>query len=213
MKPYYEDDYCTIYHGDCREIDAWLDADVLVTDPPYGDAYRTGARRRDTLARSIAGDSDTTTRDQALSLWDGPALVFGKWRPPRPAGTRMVLVWDKGGALGMGDLSLPWKPDHEEVYVIGDGFVGSRDCGSVLRSPPVQSVGRQHPNEKPVELLEALVTKTAGVVADPFMGTGPTLRAAKNLCRKAIGVEIDERYCEIAAKRLGQEVLDFGGVA
>ena len=213
MKPYYEDDYCTIYHGDCREVDAWLEADVLVTDPPYGDKYRSGSMRRTRLARSVQGDESTAVRDEALEQWTGPALVFGKWRPPRPEGTRMVLVWDKGGALGMGDLSLPWKPDHEEVYVIGSGFAGTRDCGSVLRFPPVQSVGREHPNEKPVELMAALLAKTVGVVADPFMGTGPVLRAAKNVGRRAIGVEVEERYCEIAAKRLAQEVLDFGGAA
>jgi DNA modification methylase len=215
VTPYYSDDFATIYHGDCREVDAWLDADVLVTDPPYGIDYRSG--HFGTLPRSIAGDGDTDTRDQALVLWgQRPALVFGTWRRPRPAATRQVLVWDTGGALGMGALDLPWKPSHQEVYVLGSGFDGKRSS-DVLRVPPVQAMaqnGRVHPHEKPVALMSLLLAKCPpGVIADPFMGSGPTLLAAKAHGRKAIACELDERYCEIAAKRLAQEVLDFGGVA
>ena len=122
----------------------------------------------------------------------------------------MVLIWDKGGALGMGDLSLPWKPGHEEIYVIGSGFSGPR-TNDVLQYPPVQSMasnGRVHPHEKPVGLLRALLAKCPeGTAADPFMGSGTTLVAAKSLGRRAIGIEIEERYCSIAAKRLSQETL------
>lgn len=83
MEPYYADDLVTLYHGDCLEIAAWLEADVLVTDPPYGIDYQSGSRR-DTLAASIAGDKDTTVRDRALAEWgERPALVFGTWRVPR----------------------------------------------------------------------------------------------------------------------------------
>jgi len=152
-----------------------------------------------------------------LSAWGGrPALVFGTWRAPRPRATRTLLVWDTKGALGMGDLSIPWKPAHQEIYVLGHGFKGRR-TSDVLSYPPVQSMaanGRVHPNEKPVDLLQDLIGKCPpGVIVDPFCGSGSTLRAAKNMGRKAIGVELDERYCEIAAERLGQEVLDFGGAA
>jgi len=122
----------------------------------------------------------------------------------------MVLVWDTKGALGMGDLSLPWKPSHQELYVIGSGFSGPR-TSDVLCFPPVQSMaanGRVHPHQKPVDLLQALVAKCPpGVVADPFMGSGSTLVAAKALGRRAIGVEVDESYCEVAAKRCAQGVL------
>lgn len=211
--PYYADDLVTLWHGDCREVTAWTDADVLVTDPPYGIDYESGSRRT-TLARSIAGDKDTRIRDHVLDVWtSGPALVFGTWRIPRPSATRMVLVWDTKGALGMGDLSLPWKPSHQEVYVIGAGFTGRRDS-DVITCAPVQSLGyngREHPHEKPVDLLMRLIDKCPpGVIADPFAGSGSTLVAAKRLGRKAIGVEMDERYCEIAARRLAQGVLDFG---
>ena len=214
--PYYADDHVTLYHGDCLEVTEWLGADVLVTDPPYGIDYRSGSRRV-TLARSIAGDADTSVRDQALGFWEQapgrPALVFGTWRRPRPALTRALLIWDTKGALGMGDLSLPWQPSHQEVYVIGSGFTGRRDT-DVITCAPVQSLGyngREHPHEKPVDLLLRLIDKCPpGVVADPFAGSGSTLVAAKRLWRKAIGVELEERYCEVIAKRLAQDVLDFG---
>lgn len=214
MTPYYADESVTLFHGDCREITAWLEADVLVTDPPYGIAYNSGSRR-DSLAASIAGDEDTELRDWALSQWQGSALVFGTWRVPRPDHTHTRLVWDTKGALGMGNLAVPWKPSDQEVYVIGYDFHGRRDS-NVLRHAPVQSMarnGRTHPHEKPLSLMTELIAKTRGVVADPFAGSGSTLVAAKLLGRRAIGVELDERYCEIAARRLDQGVIDFGGAA
>jgi len=212
MTLYYDDGSIELYLGDCRELDAWQSADVLVTDPPYGIAYQSGSRR-DQLASSIAGDEDTSSRDFVLGLWaPRPALVFGTWRILRPAGTRARLVWDPKGALGMGDLTIPWKPSDQEVYVLGTGFVGRR-TSNVLRYAPVQSTargGRHHPHEKPVSLLHDLIGKCPpGTIADPFAGSGSTLVAAKNLGRRAVGVEVCERYCEIAAKRLAQGVFDF----
>jgi hypothetical protein len=119
-------------------------------------------------------------------------------------------VWDKGPASGMGDLSIPWKLSWELIFVCGDGFHGARDEG-ILRGHSVvtwASLGRKHPNEKPVTLLRALIAKCPeGVILDPFMGGGSTLVAAKDLGRRAIGIEIEERYCEIAARRCSQEVL------
>lgn len=210
--PYYQDEQVTLWHGDCLEINAWLQADVLVTDPPFGINYQSGARR-ETLANSIEGDRDTAVRDAALDAWgDRPALVFGSWRAPRPEATRALLVWDTKGANGMGDLSIPWKPSHQEIYVLGRGFHGRRDS-DVICCAPVQSAacrGRVHPHEKPVALMERLLIKCPpGVVADPFAGSGPTLIAARNQARRAIGVESDERYCEIVAERLIQGALDF----
>lgn len=212
MKPYYQERGITIYHADCRELFGMLTADVLVTDPPFGIDYETGQAVK--LAASIAGDKDTSVRDEVLAWWNGkPALVFGSWRAPRPKDTRMLLIWDTKGALGMGDLSLPWKPAHQEIYVLGRGFAGHRGS-DVLCYPPVQAMatnGRTHPNEKPVDLMRELLLKCpAGVVLDTFMGTGATLRAAKDLGRQAIGVELEERYCEVAARRMAQSVFDFG---
>lgn len=212
--PYYADDLVTLWHGDCRERLDWLTADVLFTDPPYGIDYQSGSRR-DTLAASIAGDKDTGVRDAVLELWGTarPALVFGTWRIPRPAATHTRLIWDTKGALGMGDLSVPWKPSDQEIYVLGYGFAGRRDS-NVISCAPVQSMarnGRTHPHEKPVALLASLIGKCpTGTIADPFAGSGSLGVAAKMLGRPAVLVEQDERYCEIAARRLlNTESLPF----
>lgn len=212
--PYYQDDAVTLYHGDCREITDWLAADVLVADPPYGIAYKSGARRQH-LADSIEGDADTSVRDDVLQLWgDRPALVFGTWRIPRPSRTRARLIWDTKGACGMGDLSIPWKPSDQEIFVLGAGFVGKR-TNNVITCAPVQSSargGRMHPHQKPEDLMRGLIAKCPpGVVADPTAGVGSTLVAAKLLGRRAIGVELEERYCEVIAKRLAQDCLPIGG--
>ena len=211
MSIYYEDESVTLYHGDCLTETDWLEADVLVTDPPYGYSHTSGWHGA-YKGEVIANDHDLSARDAALTLWgDRPALVFGSWRMPKPHGTHTVLTWDKGPAAGMGDLSVPWKPNTEEVYVIGKGFTGSRDS-SVLSGHTVvtwASKGREHPNMKPEPLMSALIVKTVGAVADPFAGSGSTLVAAKRLGRKAIGVELEERYCEVIAKRLAQGVLNF----
>lgn len=218
--PYYQDDFVALYHGDCREIHAWQFANYLITDPPYGMAFRSGMGGSFGDSE-IAGDEDTAVRDWVLDEWgDKPALVFGRWSVPRPVGTRMVLTWEKGNHVGMGDLSLPWKPNTEEVYVLGDGFNGHRGS-SVLRHLAIagtvgraQDGSRVHPTQKPVTLLRDLVAKCpAGVICDPFAGSGSTLRAAKDLGRQAIGVELEERYCEAAARLLSQEVFDLGDAA
>ena len=209
--PYYDDGQVVIYHGDVRHIfaDVFGHAAVLVSDPPFGIDYTSNRPRLAGNRRSIAGDRGTFLRDFVLSWWeDRPALLFGSAKAPKPYGVRQTLIWDQGDALGMGDLSIPWKPSWQEIYVLGGPWAGRRDSGAVVRCPPVQSTGRAHPNEKPVDLLRSLLMKCVpGTVIDPFAGSGSTLRAAKDLGRRAIGIEIDEAYCEVAARRLGQGVL------
>jgi hypothetical protein len=198
----------TLYLGDCRGVLATLQADAVIMDPPYGIGYESGHATPELwqAGTTIVGDGCTSARD-AVIAWAGdrPVLCFGSWRAARPASTRQVLIWDKGGALGMGALDIPWKPDHEEIYVLGKGFTGSRDSGSVLRHPPVQSMaknGRVHPTEKPVGLLQRLVAKVPGTVCDPFMGSGSTGVACAALGRPFVGVEIEPRYFEIACERI-----------
>jgi DNA modification methylase len=209
-----------LWLGDCREIMPLLPrAGSIITDPPYGIAYRSG-HATDALwvgGRAISGDETTAARDEVIA-WAGnmPGLYFGTWRADRPASTRMVLIWDKGGALGMGALDLPWKPDHEEIYVLGKGFAGTRDCGSVIKHPPVQSMaknGRQHPTEKPVGLMRQLIRKTSGAILDPFMGSGTTGVAAVQMGRKFIGIEREPKYFAIACRRIedAQRVTDMFG--
>lgn len=206
-----------LFEGDCLEVLPTLGTvDAVVTDPPYGIAYQSGYAT-DALwsgGRKIANDHDTSIRDQFLAVWAAsqatPALVFGSRRAPLPDGCRMVLVWDKGPALGMGALDLPWKPSSEEIYVIGKGFIGARDESNVIYCPPVQSMaknGRLHPNEKPVALIERLLRKCPpGVVFDPFMGSATTGVACIREGRRFIGVELDPEYFDIACERIEMEM-------
>ena len=204
-------DGITIYHGDCREILLRLDFDVIVTDPPYGITLRSGWNGAFGDC-AVEGDGDISLRDWLLFNTECPSIIFGSPRIRRPAEVVAVLVWDKGEHVGMGDLAFPFKPNWEEIYVIGNGWQGTRR-GSVLRHLAIagtvaQAQGRYHPTEKPVSLMADLIKHApAGTILDPFMGSGTTLRAAKDLGRKAIGIEIEEKYCFIAANRLRQEVL------
>ena len=218
--PYYSDDAVTLYHGNCLELaDLWTVADVLVTDPPYGtqmqatgkSAHRGGYGRRnlhdpgDGIGARIANDETTDARDAMLALWGArPAVLFGSPRLPDPPGEWADrLVWDKqrpgmnGGAF---------RYTHEAIYARGM-VRADNSTFSILAAFPDQS---DHIHAKPVRLMSVLVsTCPPGVIADPFAGSGSTLVAAKALGRKAIGVELEERYCEIAARRLSQGVLDF----
>jgi hypothetical protein len=227
MSIYYEDDLVQLWHGDCREVTAWLEADVLVTDPPYG----IGWTRREGIATAaspdaghagIQGDEDTSVRDNALEAWGGsrPALVFGDLRKP-PQGWHRVLVFGKPATTGVIGSFLPWRRDWEPIYVLGSGWPRTPATRSAVISTRRASAGgwsgyttdTGHPHTKPLDVMESLIDACPpGVIADPFAGSGSTLVAAKQLGRRAIGVEIEERYCEIAAKRLAQDTL-FGGVA
>lgn len=223
MTPYYEDDLVTLFHGDCREVTEWLEADVLVTDPPYGRAWKqgdTGTRRgwRDDRHAGIVNDGTTEARDAALSLWgDRPAVIFGDLMLAPPIGTKHVLIYDKGEDAGFTGAVGGYRRNVEAIYLLGKHGAGLGGRSAVVRT--ATSAGGNlsrttgHPHTKPGDVMCALLNHApGGVVADPFAGSGSTLFAAKYLGRKAIGVELDERYCEIAAKRLAQDTL-FGGVA
>lgn len=210
MKPYFQDDLVTLYHGDCLEITDWLDADVLVTDPPYGMAYKSN---RNKTLKAIAGDNTVNLRDDVLEQWgEKPAIVFGTWKAERPNNVRQLIVWDKRGGAGFsGDLNMPWADITEEIYIIGTGWIGNRRP-AIYSIPTLPSQNRpNHPTPKPWRLMAELMnhidaTKT---IADPFAGSGATLVAARNMNRKCIGIEIDEQYCEIIANRLSQQAFNF----
>lgn len=211
MSLYYQDEFVTLYHGDClSDHHEWLSADVLATDPPYGVAYKSGWDNQFKHV-SIANDETLDARDSVVRGWGKvkPAIVFGTWKVRRPDGVKAVLIWDKG-TVGMGDLAIPWFPATEEIYIINKGWQGSR-TSPVLRHHVRNSF---HPTQKPLSLMQTLIAKSVGeTVADPFAGSGSTLLAARNLGRKAIGVELEERYCEVIAQRCAQEVLNFGVVS
>ena len=237
IEVYYQDDYVTLYHADSlKHPELWAGADVLVTDPPYGIKMRqkwsTGKTREERRANAqarkalggtayygVPGDESTDARDAALAAWgdEKPALCFGTWRKPRPANTRQLLVWYKRHPLfaRTPEKTHPWISKTEEIYVLGTsmslfGMSGVRDNVYITDIPGWSSyvAGIGHPTPKPIELMEELLHKTPpGLIADPFAGSGSTLIAARNLGRRAVGVELDEAYCELAAKRLAQLTL------
>lgn len=219
--PYYQDDLVTIYHGDCREITAWLDADVMVTDPPYGRAWKQGRLKTWGAGHhdghdGIANDDNTAARDAALEIWgEKLAVAFGDLMLPPPPNTKQVLVYRKPSNAGSRGATAGRRRDIEAVYLIGPWPTGIGGQTSIIgtfepsQGNPYSPQGLwHHPHAKPDDVMrELLELCPAGVIADPFMGSGSTLRAAKDLGRKAIGVEVEERYCEVAARRMGQEVL------
>lgn len=240
--PYYQDDHVTIYHGDCLDVLAEVGpVDAVVMDPPYASGSRLEAAKSSSGAMLRAGrfadrpielDQMTTTGfvwlmrhvclDARRLLPDGGSLLsFIDWRQwPNLVGAietcnlrvQGMIVWDKG-SMGLGN---GFRAQHELVCHAAKGVptVHNKGVGNVIHHPRVEPV--DHPSPKPIPVMAKLievVCPPGGLALDPFMGSGTTLRAAKNIGRRAIGIEAEERYCEIAANRLGQEVLDFGGVA
>lgn len=218
MSVYYEDDFVTLYHGDCLQETAWLDADVLVSDPPYGIAWQAGglndkASVRAEAVQSIAADEDTTVRDNMLELWgDKPSVIFGSWRKPLNWMPNHRLIWHKSNRQP-GITSAAFYPIDEEIWLTGSGWQGKPPLASVIttnehRGMQPKLIG--HPTPKPIGLMETLINRCPdGVIGDPFAGSGATLIAARNLGRKAIGVELEEKYCEIIATRLSQQAFNF----
>ena len=206
VKPYFTDSTgtITIFHGDCRELLPSLKADVVVTDPPYGVGFRYASFVDDSsgwesvlcgLRAAINGRSAAVCMSFAR-LWEMP--------PPRWA-----ACWFKPGSVRrsrIGGFST-WEP----VLLYGEGWSIAND---MLRLPDCTNHTPEaagHPCPKPLELFRWIIEGAPdGTILDPFMGSGTTLRAAKDLGRRAIGIEIEEKYCEIAARRLAQEVLPFG---
>lgn len=247
MKPYYEDDAVTIYHGDCREILPTLQSDsisVSVTSPPYnmglvpggngGGMYRPGANGKGGRFRDgygahddamEQGDYDDWQRRCLAEMWrvssdavyynHRPRVEHGLLRMPLSMDfgalpLRQVIIWDRGTGI---DVNLrayctrqEWvllfaKPSFRLVDHAASG------AGDVWRLG-MEHRETGHPAPFPISLPSTIIqTSGAESVLDPFMGSGTTLRAAKDLGRKAIGIEIEERYCEIAAQRCAQEVL------
>lgn len=230
LTPYWSDGKVSLYLGDCRELGHWCQADALVTDPPYGRAWKQGTiavpGRESAGRRGIANDQDTSARDYVLGLWTAPcvtprcAAVFGDLMLAPPAGAKHVLIYRKPPDAGIRGAVGGYRRDAEAVYLIGPWPSALGGRSSVLESGARQvggSVGPAgrygHPHAKPVDVMETLIAACPdGTIADPFAGSGSTLIAARNQGRRAIGVEIDERYCEMAARRLSQGDL-FGAAS
>jgi len=214
IKPYYDHNGITIYHGDCREILPELPkVDLVLTDPPYGmnnntDSSRFSGGTLEHIAKrgnggkfsgKIKGDSEPFDPTPWLNYEAVIMFGFNHYAHRLPTGTTLVWIKRLDEAYGtfLSDAELAWMKGGKGVYCY-------RDL-SLTR----ETRQRMHPNQKPLSLIKWCIekAKSTGLILDPFMGSGTTLRAAKDLGRKAIGIEICEEYCEIAVKRLGQEVL------
>lgn len=208
IKPYYEEPGITIYHWDCREIIADIEKpDLIITDPPYGMEFQSNYRLQKHM--KIIGDKelDTGTIRLFIDAAKCGIYVFCRWdnlkdMPP----PKSVLCWIKNN-WSMGDLLHEHGRQWEAIC-----FYPKENHKFIKRIPDVINANRtgnfDHPTEKPSGLLRILIEANEGeTVLDPYMGSGTSLRAAKDLGRKAIGIEIEEKYCEIAVKRLRQEVL------
>lgn len=239
MKPYFETNQVTIYHGDCRDVLASLVADVIVTDPPYGETSLAWDRWQSGWIELIQADSMWCCG--SLRMFLEHVEDFKGWRMSQD------VIWKKHNGSNFhadrfrrihehalhfyrGQWSDVYKsvqvtmdatkrtvrrkerPTHtrhieNSTFVAQDG--GPRMMTSVIEARSCHGFA-VHPTQKPVAFLGPLIEYSCpegGTVVDPFMGSGSTLVAARDLGRKAIGVEADERYCEAAAKRLAQSIL------
>ena len=220
MKPYYQDESVTIYHGDAREIMPQLaePIDLVLTDPPYGRLDRASVDCDSTrFSRGPRGNGGPSLRRYAPMVGDdrpfdpSPFLDYPRvvlwgsnhYSEGLPRGTTLVWLKRFDPAFGsfLSDGEIAWLKGGHGVYAHRDTSL----CGET----------RTHQTQKPVGLMRWCIRKAGGdgMILDPFMGTGATLRAAKDEGRRAIGIEIEERHCEIAAGRMAQGVLSFEGVA
>jgi DNA modification methylase len=232
MSPYYQDDAVTIYHGDCREILPGLPfldmgvrravAGVLITDPPYGVNFG-GKHTKESTPEQRPHASDRREGYRGRPDDDGlvgPAVVVECLKVVERGavfpGVRNLMDYPKADDLG-GIFNPAGAGFGSWGYICFHPvlFYGRAPLGN-QRPSAVQSFDiaghADHPCPKPLRWMSWLVefaTLEGETVLDPFAGSGTSLRAAKDLGRRAIGIEIEERYCEIAARRCAQEVLDF----
>lgn len=250
MRPYYEQDGITLYHGDCEDVLPTFDIDAFdltVTSPPYNmglvpggngrGMYRPGANNKGGRFRDGYGEHDDAMPQERYDAWQKrvlercwrvsrlgifynhrPRVEHGRLRLPLgldfdPLVLRQIIVWDRGTGI---DVNLrAFCTRGEWVLLFAKPAFALRDhaasgMGDVWRFGPETSVP-DHPAPFPVALpARAIRAVPCASVLDPFVGSGSTLVAAKAASVPAVGVEIEERYCEIAAKRLAQGVFDFG---
>lgn len=224
MKPYYEHAGMVIYHGDCREILPTLPkVDLVLTDPPYGETTHAGARSANDIDGRLI-HFQSISDDDLLSLARQFVEKASRW-------VVMTCDWRHAVRLESECASLVrlgvWVKPNGAPQFTGDRPGTGWEAVAVLHRPgkkrwnggghhavwtyPIEQ--GEHPTQKPLRLIKrwlADFSEDGETILDPFMGSGTTLVAAKQLNRRAIGIEIEERYCEIAAKRLSQEVFDFG---
>lgn len=218
MKPYYEHAGITIYHGDCREVLPQLEAaDAVITDPPFGIDWgrATWDDDEDTyplLIRWLVSECQRIVVNGWCFVFQAMPNVarFNEWFP---SGWRLYAACKNFAQIRPTGIWHSWDP----VVFWGNGET-PREKDAVNRDYFVGNVagvfndGIDHPCPKPLDTMQHIVSIASSsddLIVDPFCGSGSTLWAAKQLGRRAIGIEIEEKYCEIAAKRLSQEVMSF----
>lgn len=218
MNPTVETEHCRLYLADCREILPQFQSgeiQAVVTDPPYGINLRDNSqggrygRKRSAWEYSIVGDETAEVGFAALKWCEEqrlPTITFASPKLPWPGEWSSLLVWDKGPAVGGGgDVRRCWKQSWEMIQVARAGILNGQRDSSVLKFWANPSLSEFHPAAKPIALMTYLVqkiTKVGQTVFDPFMGSGTTLAAAVKTGRRAVGCEVDERYFDIAVKRI-----------
>ena len=221
-RPYYQHAGITIYHGDCRIILPHLQPfDLLLADPPYGigessDNVTSRQRKKGGGSRSLADQRDYGVFDWdkspveewvmflARRLCRSQIIWGGNYYELPPA--KCWLVWDKeNGENDFADCELAWTNLPKAVRRKKHLWNG------MLRKGGEE---RWHPTQKPLDVIAwALRQAPADVmtVLDPWMGSGTALRACKDAGKQCVGIEREEKWCEVAAMRLEQEVLPLGG--
>ena len=228
MKPFFENDRVVLFCGDSRVILPSLTVcDLLLTDPPYGNNYRSNDREVLGKMLEVRGDEDLPMVREILGLsWkklkiNRHGYIFGPTTPsnvvPMEVGGITEIIWNKSAMSG-GNLSLPWGTSHEKIWFGVKRYVGKRAAstgnasarlrkGTVISCNRVGETSRTHPTQKPVSLLSQLVEMSSNIgetILDPFAGTGSSLIASILEGRKAIGIEIEEEYCRIAVEHISK---------
>lgn len=221
MNPYYQDDSVTIFHGDCREILPTLPkVDLVLVDPNYGIGEKANAFRKNNCGKvavtrdygSLSWDTKLSKATVNLLLAAGTSQIIwgGNYYGSMLPDSSCWFVWDKlNGETKFADCELAWTS-----FIDRATRKFSWLWNGMLQQNMSEKEARFHPHQKPVALMSWCILKSDAsgptkVIIDPFMGSGTTLRAAKDLGRIAIGIELEEKYCEIAAKRMLQETLPF----
>jgi DNA modification methylase len=252
VKPYYSDEWVTLYHGDCREVATCVSGvDCIVTSPPYNQLNALPEKGSGLWGRSSGGagflrawsasgyaddQEEAEYQSQQIELFSAlhsvckptASLFYNhqirwrekvcihpvRWFAPAPWLLRSEIIWDRCGGMAFNARMFVRFDERILWFVAGDEWKWNQESvgfGTIWRFARLQSQqGKEHPVEFPITLpgrCIAATTDSNDLVLDPFCGSGTTLIAAKQLGRRAIGIEIEERYCEIAAKRLAQGVL------
>jgi len=206
--PYYEHAGITIYHGDCRDILPHLGpVDLVLTDPPYGIALDTSYKKyKNSISYEVVTNDANLFDAGFLHQYGRKSIIWGgncfaNTLPNHPGWIAWIKIGRNGGKIRQAEMELAWTNFISRSQCFRWTWIGAYREGNEHQM--------SHPTQKPLPLMKWCISLADNpqTILDPFMGSGTTLVAAKQLGRKAIGIEIEEKYCEIAVKRLAQEVL------